>query len=100
MNIRHLRKARGLTQVELSEMTRIPQATLSRAENMDDGATLSTYRQIAEALQVSLADLFATERSAAEQALIEQFRRLDPNRQKVWFRLAEAFLDEGPQAPG
>lgn len=49
MNIRTIRRARGLTQVDLAEMTNIAQATISRAEKGEDGVTLGNFKSIAAA---------------------------------------------------
>jgi transcriptional regulator with XRE-family HTH domain len=84
MNISRLRKAKGLTQNDLAEMTGITQASISRAENGDDGVTLGNYKSIAAALNVRLSDLFADNRSAVEQAILTAYRELPPDRQKGW----------------
>lgn len=84
MNIAKLRKAKGLTQNDLADMTGIGQSTISRAEKGDDGATLGNFKAIAEALGVHLKDLFADDRSPVEQSLVNAFRDLPPDRQKGW----------------
>lgn len=88
MTISDLRKTRGLTQVDLAEMARLTQPTVSRAENLDDGATLGTYKAIAVALGVPLGDLFGDARTRDEQNLLEAFRRLPPERQRGWLDMA------------
>lgn len=84
MNIRAIRRARGLTQIQLSELSDLGQSTVSRAEKGDDGVTLGNFKSIAAALNVRLSDLFADGRTAAEQAVIEAYRHLPPDRQKGW----------------
>ena len=93
-NIEQIRKSRGLNQTELGELVGITQPHISRIENGDEGPPLSLFRQIAEALGVTLADLFADDRSPAERALLESFRTLPPDRQKGWLDLARAVLSE------
>lgn len=84
MNIARIRKARGLNQTELAEMAGVSQATISRAEKGEDGATLGNLKAIAAALRVHLSDLFQDDRTAAEQAVIETYRSLPAERQKGW----------------
>jgi transcriptional regulator with XRE-family HTH domain len=84
MNIARIRKAKGLTQTDLAEMTGITQASISRAENGDDGVTLGNFKSIAAALNVKLSDLFAENRSVVEQAILTAYRELPPDRQKGW----------------
>lgn len=84
MNIARLRKANGLTQTDLADMTGLSQATISRAEKGDDGVTLGHFKAIASALNVALGDLFSDNRTAVEQALLNAYRDLPPDRQKGW----------------
>ena len=84
MNIRTIRRARGLTQVDLAEMTNIARATISRAEKGEDGVTLGNFKSIAAALNVRLSDLFADGRTAAEQSVLDAYRHLPPDRQRGW----------------
>jgi len=92
MNLVRYRKLRGLTQTDLAEIVGVTQPTVSRAERGDEGITLGTYRACAEALGVSLIDLLADERTAAEKLLLDAFRRLSPARQQGWVDLAQAVV--------
>lgn len=56
--IQTLRKARKLTLVEVAKKTGIDQATLSRIENGVMTGTLNSHMKIAEALGVSLPELY------------------------------------------
>src|SRR3989338_3880805 len=56
--IRHLRKARKLTLVEIAKKTGIDQATLSRIENGVMIGTLNSHMRIATALGIPLPDLY------------------------------------------
>ena len=56
--IRHLRKARKLTLVEIAKKTGIDQATLSRIENGVMIGTLNSHMRIAPALGIPLPDLY------------------------------------------
>ena len=56
--IRKLRKAKGLTLVEVSQKTGIAQATLSRIETCTMTGTVDSHEKIAEVLGVGLAELY------------------------------------------
>lgn len=84
MSIVRLRKAKGLSQRDLAEMTGYNQSTIQRAEKLVPGIRLEVYQAIADALGATLADLFASERSAEETLLIIAFRSFDdPSKQRL-----------------
>jgi len=56
--MRQLRKERGITLVELSQKTGVAQATLSRIETGTMTGTIQSHELIAEAIGVSLAELY------------------------------------------
>ena len=56
--IRDIRKQKSITLIELSEATDVAQATLSRMENGQMMGTVESHRKIAEALGVSLSNLY------------------------------------------
>jgi len=58
--LRELLKERGLTQGKLSEMTGIPQASISRFDKNEQHLDWHLF-SIAKALGVSVADLFKVE---------------------------------------
>jgi transcriptional regulator with XRE-family HTH domain len=97
MNISTIRRLRGLTQVDLADMTGLTQPTISRAENGEDGTTLGTFKQIAAALGVGLADLFADDRTKVESELLGAFRRLPIDRQKGWLDMARSVVSDHQQ---
>jgi transcriptional regulator with XRE-family HTH domain len=92
MRVAEIRKQKGLSQTDLAEMVGVEQPTISRFEQGGDGITLRLIKQIADALEVSVADLFADDRTPAEQALIRAFRTLSPDRQMGWMDLAQALV--------
>ena len=57
--IRTLRKAKGLTLVEISEKTGVAQATLSRIETGTMVGTVECHEKIAETLGIGLAELYS-----------------------------------------
>ena len=83
MNLRTIRERRGLTQTQLADMVGVNQSTINRAEKMDQTAKLATYVRCAEALGVSLADLFSDSRSAAELALIAAYRGASAEKRSI-----------------
>lgn len=100
MLAKEIRKQRGLTQVELADMVGIEQAHISRFENGSGGVTLNVAKKIADALCVSVADLFQDDRSAAEQMLIEAFRALPPDRRQGWLDMARALAQNPTERAG
>lgn len=90
MKLAELRQARGLSQKELGEMVGRNASTIQRAEAMDKTAKLLTYRLCAEALGVSLSDLFTDDRTPLEQWVIELFRASAKEQQEKLARLLEA----------
>ncbi|WP_288995762.1 helix-turn-helix transcriptional regulator [uncultured Gemmobacter sp.] len=98
MNIAPLRRLRGLTQIDLAEMVKLTQPTISRAERGDDGTTLGTYKQIADALGVGLAELFSDDRTKAEAELLDAFRSLSRERQQGWLDMARSVVADRPKS--
>lgn len=92
MRLAQLRKRKKLTQVELAEMSGVEQATISRIERGSDAVTLRTLRQIADALHVSVGDLFLDDRTSAEAALVQAFRALPKARQDGWLDIARTLV--------
>lgn len=98
MTFTELRKARGLSQADLAAIAEVEQPTISRFERGSGAITLHKIRQIAEALGVRVADLFADDRTEAEQALVSAFRSLPPDRQQGWLDMAAAIAQD-PHRP-
>lgn len=99
MQMAKIRKQRGLSQAELADAIGVEQPTVSRLEREDEGATLRLYKAAAQALGISLAELFADEREMAELSLIQAFRGLSPERQAGWIDMARSvFSDSRPPA--
>lgn len=82
MNLAKIRHARGLSQRDLGEMIGKNASTITRAEKMHRSAKMETYVACADALGVTLADLFSDNLSLAERALLETYRALPPDRQQ------------------
>ena len=62
--IREIRESKGVSQLELSEKSGVTRATLWRLESGENcEATTVTLTKIANALDVSVADLFLAERA-------------------------------------
>jgi transcriptional regulator with XRE-family HTH domain len=96
MQLSELRKSRGLSQRLLAEMVGVDQATIQRAEKMHKSAMLATYVACAKALQVSLSDIFATDRSAVETELLQVFRGIPEAKHPELLRLLRLAQDHAP----
>jgi len=60
MNLKALRTARGLTQVELAKKMKRQQAYIAQLESgTENNPTLDTLRRLAKALKVTVAELVA-----------------------------------------
>lgn len=109
--IRGLRKARDLTQVELSEKAGIKQQTLSLVETggIADPGT-STIKAIADALDVDMDYLLGRERFVDKKfppqifSLADIYERIPPDEREQAFRVArsvfESFWDVDERAIG
>ncbi|SEL23968.1 helix-turn-helix domain-containing protein [Pacificibacter marinus] len=73
-NIAYYRKLRGLSQEDLAQKIGVKQPHISRIENGDDGPPLRLFMDIADALDVSLADLFSEEMTKAALMVVDAFR--------------------------
>lgn len=89
MRLAEIRKAKGLRAADLAEMIGVDAATISRAESMHPSAKLATYAKCAEALGVSIADIFADNRSEIENRLIAAFRAIPPSKHQQLVSLIE-----------
>jgi transcriptional regulator with XRE-family HTH domain len=65
-NIRLLRSARGMTQQQMAKLAGIPRATWANLESGTANPTLSVLHGVALALSVSIEELLAKPRAAAE----------------------------------
>jgi len=65
-NVRQLRQARGLTQQQMSKISRLPRATWANLESGTANPTLAVLHGVAVALQVSLEELVAQPRADAK----------------------------------
>jgi transcriptional regulator with XRE-family HTH domain len=62
-NVRQLRLSRGLTQQQMSKLSRLPRATWSNLESGASNPTLGVLYRVAVALQVSIEELIAEPRA-------------------------------------
>ncbi|MBI3318430.1 MAG: helix-turn-helix transcriptional regulator [Candidatus Omnitrophica bacterium] len=68
--IRALRKEHGLSLEQLAEKANLALATLSRIENGKGTGTFRTHRRIAEALNLSIVELYRGLQAAEEEAAL------------------------------
>lgn len=97
MNLARIRKAKGLSLEALGEMIGMDPSTVHRAEKMHPTAKLETYRRCAEALGVTLSDLFCAPLSPVEQELIDAFRAVPEDRRGIFRELVS--LAKAPAPP-
>lgn len=88
MRLAAIRKSKKLSQEQLGELIGRDQATIQRAEKMHRSARLETYIACADALGVSLDDLFSSERSDQENLLILRFRASNGQAQSLLMAMA------------
>lgn len=74
MNLARIRKAKGLSLVDLGEMIGKDASTIHRAEKMDKTAKLETYQLCANALGVTLQAIFCDDLKPIERELVAAFR--------------------------
>ena len=97
MNLARIRKARNLTQPDLADMIGLDQAQVQRAEAMKPTAKLQTYIKCADALGVSLADIFADGGGAMDRELLALFHRIPADRRQEAIALLRVVEDHGQQ---
>lgn len=98
MRLKQIRKSRGLTQDDLADMLGVNKSTIHRAEVMEKSSRLATYIAAAAVLNVTLADLFAQDRSDADLALLVIWRRLSPADQERALAMLELVESHSPKA--
>ena len=64
-NVKELRQARSLTQLQMAKLSGLPRATWSNLESGSANPTLAVLHRVADALQVSLEELLAAPRTAS-----------------------------------
>ena len=90
--IRSLRTEKGMTLPELADCSGLSKGLLSKLENeCDSNPSLSTLHKIAEALEVTLADILETERA--------QLKRIFPDEQPAWQQNLIAYLHGQDKVP-
>jgi transcriptional regulator with XRE-family HTH domain len=65
-NLKQLREARGVTQAQMAKVADVPRATWANLESGTANPTLSVLDRVAGALQVTLEELVAIPRAAAQ----------------------------------
>lgn len=76
--IRELRKAKKITLVELSQVTGVAQATLSRIETGIMRGTVESHEKIARALGLTLAEFYASLDDRADKAIHQDDSKRNP----------------------
>lgn len=100
MNLSKIRKERNLTLKDLGEMIGMDPATVQRAETMQGTAKLSTYIKCANALGVTLEDIFCDPRDSLERELIIAFRQLSNDKKAHVLGLLRLAKEDTPEKDG
>lgn len=87
-NVAYYRKLRGLSQEQLAEKIGVKQPHISRIEKGDDGPPLRLFKEIADALNISLSDLFSDEMTAAELMVLDAYRAGSDDARRLLHALA------------
>ncbi|AMD89262.1 helix-turn-helix domain-containing protein [Desulfovibrio fairfieldensis] len=101
-NISGRRRKLGLTQAQLAEKLDIGQDALSRMENGAISPKIARLRDIASALQCSVADLFREPDEGADEraaAIAELLRQLPPESQESVLRIVSEMVSQMTRNP-
>jgi transcriptional regulator with XRE-family HTH domain len=71
-NIRALREARGITQIQAARAADMPRATWGHLESGSANPTLAVLRRVSQALQVTIEELVAPPREAAKKFALDE----------------------------
>lgn len=93
MNLTRLRNEKDLTLADLAEKIGMDPATVQRAEKMHPSAKLTTYKLCADALGVTLADIFSEGITPEERELLAAFRAAREGQRGIFRSLIEAAKD-------
>lgn len=87
-NLRMIRKARGLSQVELAEAAGCSQGLISRLETGGKNVTLDQIEAIADALKCQQWELFAIDET--RQQLLDAINSASPDRRQALLMLLQS----------
>ena len=97
IHLANIRKLRGLSQRDLAAMINMDAATVQRAEVGHKSAKLETYIACAEALGITLSDIFGEKLEPEERDLINVFRSVPQEKRATFRNLLD--LARGPLDP-
>lgn len=97
IHLANIRKLRRLSQRDLAAMISMDPATVQRAEVGHKSAKLETYIACAEALDITLSDIFSETIDPAERELIKVFRSVPQEQREIFRKLLD--LAKGPAVP-
>ena len=90
--IQHIRDSKAISQRELSQLSKIPQATISKIENNTTKINIETLEKIANALNISsfkILYMTALEKNDISKEKMELLKKLQPLIEKLDLTLAE-----------
>jgi transcriptional regulator with XRE-family HTH domain len=102
--VRAIREGRGVTQVELAKILKLPQSNVSEMERGARGLTVHQVVRLAKALKVSADEILLpngkgskiTKPAASLKVLrrVQRIEKLPEPRQRVVLRLLDALIDQ------
>lgn len=87
-NLRHIRKARGLSQAELAEAASCSQGLISRLETGGKNITLDQIENIARALKCEAWELFGIDETRLQ--LLDAINSASPDRRRALLTLLQS----------
>lgn len=107
-NVKKIRKEKGLSILDLKNLTGLSKSTISDLENDKSSPTIETLQKIAKALNVDIKEFFKNEsekQSNTEDDLEDVFpegvyvlrrasKELSPEAKKQMIKIMKAFLEE------
>lgn len=89
--VKNLRLSNNKTAKELSSIINLSQSSISKLENNQRGADITTLEKICEAFNVSLSDFFNDEIRAEETKLISITKTLKSDQVNLLIEIAKNF---------
>ena len=93
IHLANIRKLRRLSQRDLAAMIDMDPATVQRAEVGHKSAKLETYIACAEALGITLSDIFSETLEPEERELIKVFRSVPHGKRETFRSLLDLATD-------
>lgn len=101
MGLKELKLLAGYKdQLALADALGVNQSTVQRMEAYEGRVTLRRYQAAAKLLGITLAEIFADDRTPVEMEIVRRWRSLSPAEQDIWaehLRLASRSAEGSPE---